>query len=254
MPLWSIIAVSAAGALIIVVALFFLLRPKYVKHKYDAADQWLVHEFKRCNVMVFGKKGTGKDLIFAHVIALRGEKHYANIPYDYNTEVIELHEVAAGDNTFEDCVNGTVRRFAPRFEEGRDVYMTDIGIYFPSSLHVLLDKLYPSLPVDMALSRQLYNSNRHTNCQAFERPWIKIREQADCYIQTLGTVDCGDYLCVHIRGYDNYDNAKNEVNWSEEFNVRIPKSELMYDSRYFRNIFFLNPPTSEDYLTNLYWR
>ncbi|MDE7107490.1 MAG: hypothetical protein K2O39_04125, partial [Clostridiales bacterium] len=188
MPLWSIIVVSIGGACIIITALFFLLRPKYIAYKYDEADRYLVSEFRRCNVLVFGKKGTGKDLIFAHVIALRGEKHYANIPYDYNTEVIELHEVAAGDNTFEDCVNGTVRPFTPRFEEGWDIYMSDLGIYFPSSLHILLDKLYPSLPVDMALSRQLYNSNRHGNCQAFERPWIKIREQADSYIQTLGTV------------------------------------------------------------------
>lgn len=254
MPLWSIIAVCVGGLLITVAALFFSLRPKYVERKFDEADQWLVHEFRRCNVMVFGKKGTGKDLIFAHVIALRGEKHYANIPYDYNTEVIELHEVAAGDNTFEDLVNGTVRPFTPRFEEGFDVYMSDLGIYFPSSLYPLLDKLYPSLPVDMALSRQLYNSNRHGNSQALERPWIKIREQADSYIQTLGTIDCGDCLYVHIRGYDQYDNAKNEVNWVVEFNVRIPKSELMYDSRYFRNIFFENPPSMQGYLDNIFWR
>ena len=254
MPLWSIIAICAVGACVIGTALFFLFRPKYIAYKYDEADRYLVSEFRRCNVLVFGKKGTGKDLIFAHVISLRGEKHYANIPYDYNTEVIELYEVAAGDNTFVDCVNGTVRPFTPRFEEGFDVYMSDLGIYFPSSLYVLLDKLYPSLPVDMALSRQLYNSNRHGNCQALERPWIKIREQADSYIQTLGTVEVGDYLFVHIRCYDTYENAKNEKNWVAEFNVRIPKSELMYDSRYFRNIFFENPPTTQDYLDNFLCR
>lgn len=254
MPLWSIILVSGIGGIALFVGVFFLVKRERYEYKLDEADRWLVNEFRRCNVMVFGKKGTGKDLIFAHVIALRGEKHYANIPYDYNTEVIELYEVAAGDNTFEDCVNGTVRPFIPRFEEGRDIYMTDIGIYFPSSLHVILDKLYPSLPVDMALSRQLYNSNRHTNCQAFERPWIKIREQADSYIQTLGTVRRDEFLFVHIRGYDKYENAKNETDWIVEFTVRIPINELQYDSRYFRNIFFDRVPTSTDYVDNIIWR
>lgn len=254
MPLWLIIAVSAVGVCVIGTALFFLLRPKYIAYKYDEADLYLVSEFRRCNVMVWGKKGTGKDLIFAHVIALRGEKHYANIPYDYNTEVIEVHEIAAGDNTFVDCINGTIRPFEPRFEEGYDIYVSDTGIYWPSSEHNLLDKAYASTSIHMALSRQLYNSNVHTNCQAFERPWIKSREQADSYIQTLGTVDGGDYLFVHVRCYDLYENAKNEKNWVEEFNVRIPKSELMYDSRYFRNIFFDNPPTTQDYLDNILWR
>ena len=254
MPLWAVITVCFVGACGSVTALFFLIRHGRYVYLLDEADRYLVNEFRRCNVMVFGKKGTGKDLIFAHVIALRGEKHYANIPYDYNTEVIELHEVAAGDNTFEDCVNGTVRPFSPRFEEGCDIYMSDTGIYFPSSEDRLLNKVYPSTPVHLALSRQLYNSNCHTNCQAFERPWIKIREQADSYIQTLGTVDRGDCLYVHILCYDKYDNAKNEVNQVAEYTVRIPKSELMYDSRYFRNVFFEKPPSSEDYLDNIRWR
>lgn len=241
-------------AIVMIVVLFILFRRKHMEHKLNKADEWLLHEFRRCNVMVFGKKGTGKDLIFAHVIALRGEKHYANIPYDYNTEVIELHEIAAGDNTFIDCINGTIRPFEPRFKEGFDIYVSDMGIYTPSSEHVMLKNLYPSMPVHMALSRQLYNSNVHVNCQAFERPWIIIREQADSYIQTLGAVQYDDYLYVHIRGYDNYDNAKNEVNWVVEFTVRVPIAELTYDSRYFRNLFFKDLPSTQDYISNILWR
>ena len=246
MPRWSIIVVSVVGACALCIALFFLLRPKYIAYKYDEADSYLVNEFRRCNVMVFGKKGSGKDVIFAHVIALRNEKHYSNIPYDCNTEVIQLREIAAGDNTFIDCINGTIRKFEPRFDEGCDIYVSDAGVYFPSSLYKVLDELYPSLPVFMALSRHLYNLNVHTNCQAFERPWIKIREQADSYIQVLRTVFRDDCLLVHIVGYDRYKDAESERNPAVKYTVRVPIGELLYDSRHFKTVFFDLPPSARE--------
>lgn len=212
----------------------------------DEADRWLVNEFRRCNVMVFGKKGTGKDLIFAHVIALRGEKHYANIPYDQNTEVIDLHELSAGDNTFEDFINGTVRPFEPRFEEGCDVYVSDAGVYVPNTSDRLLNEKYGSMPVLLALSRQLYLMNIHTNCQGFDRPWKKFREQADSYIKTKRTVRRGDCLYVEIFGYDKYSDAENEINPVVHYNVRIPIGELQYDTRHFREICFLREPTARE--------
>lgn len=236
---------SCAGVIGLIIAVVALSR----RHRailLDEADEWLVNEFRRCNVMVWGKKGSGKDVIFAHVIALRGETHYSNIPYDGNTEVIELHELSAGDNTFIDCINGTIRPFEPRFEECADIYVSDAGIYFPNTMDRLLNELYPSTPVLMALSRHLYNNNIHTNCQAFDRPWKKIREQADSYIQVLRTRDRGDCLLVDILGYDKYGNAENEVDPAAKYTVRVPKYELQYDSRYFRNVFFNDPPTSHD--------
>jgi len=72
--LWLIIGMAAV-AIGIIVIVCLLHRHKLVL--LDEADAWLVHEFRRCNVMVFGKKGSGKDVLFAHVIALRGEKHYS---------------------------------------------------------------------------------------------------------------------------------------------------------------------------------
>lgn len=214
----------------------FLLR-RHKRVLLDEADAWLVKEFRRCNVMVFGKKGSGKDVIFAHVIALRGEKHYSNIPYDDNTEVIELYEINAGDNTFEDCINGEIEKFDPRFDEGCDIYVSDAGIYFPNTLNEKLDKLYPSMPVFMALSRHLYHNNVHTNCQALGRPWKKIREQADSYIQVLRTRNYGDYLLVDIVGYEQQSVNSENLTQVCKYTVRVPIWELQYDSRYFRNVF-----------------
>lgn len=240
----SIGIVGIVAAVIIVIVLLKHFR----KRQLDQADLWLVNEFRRCNVMVFGKKGSGKDVIFAHVIALRGEKHYSNIPYDYNTEVIRLDEINAGNNTFEDCINGTVTPFEPRFEEGCDIYVSDAGIYFPNSMDRQLNVIYPSMPVLFALSRHLYQNNIHTNCQAFGRPWKKIREQADSYIQVKETVRHGDNLYVRILGYSTEKDAENEQNPIVKYTVRVPIGELMYDSRYFRNVFFINPPTPREYV------
>lgn len=240
------ITLGAVGAASLIVISVILFRRRFKEYKLDEADRFLVSEFRRCNVMVFGKKGSGKDVLFAHVIALRGEKHYSNIPYDDNTEVIELCEINAGDNTFEDCINGEIEPFEPRFDEACDIYISDVGIYFPNTLHEKLDKLYPSMPVFMALSRHLYNNNVHTNCQALGRPWKKIREQADSYIQVLRSVSCGDCLLVSIKVYDKLTDAENEINPTAKYTVRVPIGELQYDSRYFRNVFLDRKPSERE--------
>ena len=194
MPLWSIILLSVGGACLISIALFFLLRPKYVAYMYDEADMALLSAFDFGNVLVFGRKRHGKDLIFAHVIALRGEKHYANIPYDNNTEVRALSDLNVGDNTFDDFVNCTVQSFSPTFDEGFDFFISDGGIYLPCQYDKELDKLYPSMPIFFALSGQLYDMNVHLNSQAVDRSWKKLREQADFFIQALRTDLHGDCL------------------------------------------------------------
>ena len=234
--LWIVIVSACSGVGMLVVVTILLAR-RHRTAKLNKADEWLVNEFRRCNVMVFGKKGSGKDVIFAHVIALRGAKHYSNIPYDENTEVIDLCEIAAGNNTVEDIARGTIRKFDPRFDEGCDIYASDVGIYFPNTLYQKLDELYPSLPVHMALSRQLYNSNVHTNCQDLLRPWKKIREQADSYIQALRTRCRGDCLFVDIVGYEHRNVNDETISPICKYTLRVPLSELKYDSRYFRNVF-----------------
>ncbi len=251
--LWLWITLGAIVAVCLTTGIVLLLR----RHKIvlvDKADAWLVQEFSRCNVMVYGKKRQGKDLIFAHVIALRGEKHYANIPYNENTEIISLDELNVGDNTFEDFINGTVRPFTPRFEEGYDVYVSDGGIYLPCHFNKELNTKYPGMPIFFALSGQLYDMRVHINSQALSRPWDKLREQADSYIQVLRTDRRDDYLYTRIVGYDNYDNALNEKNPTVRFTVRIPISELKYDTRFFREVLFDSPPACGDILSKILWR
>ncbi len=227
-----IICAAVAACVASVLALVFGLK----KRKFSDMDKVLINEFSRCNVMVFGKKGTGKDVLFAHVIALRGEKHYANIPYDKNTEVITLDEINVGDNTYEDFINGTVRPVPARFKERCDIYISDGGVYLPAQYHGLLEKKYPSMPAFFALSRQLYDLNIHINSQALQRPWDKLREQADSYIQILGNYIRKDCMYLRIKIYSDYDEAKAQKNEVLSGTVRVPLSELWFNTRYFRDV------------------
>lgn len=205
--------------------------------KRSAADEWLVGEFERCNVMVYGKKRQGKDLIFMHVIAMRGQKHYANIPYNFQTEVITLDEINLGDNTFEDCINGTITPIDPRFDEGCDIYISDGGIHLCSDYNQKLLELYPSMPMFFALSGQVYGLNVHINSQALVRVWSKLREQADSYIRCIRTTRKGDCLYVDIEAYDKYSKAEQEKDPYKRCKICIPIHEIKYDTRYFRKVF-----------------
>ena len=69
--------VVAVIVMICAAILFFLVRSWLLgKH--------IVRQFQRCNVVVDGKKGKGKDVLFQYVIHKRKEPYYANIDYGGN--------------------------------------------------------------------------------------------------------------------------------------------------------------------------
>jgi len=245
--MWWIISISAAVvAAVTIYILTHLARSGYYKYQ----DDWLKNEFSRCNVIVFGKKGTGKDLIFSHVIYLRNDNHYANMPYDGKTKVIEVKDIAVGDNSYEDIINDTIRPIDPCFEPGKDIYISDAGIYLPCQYNTELNKKYKSFPLFYALSRQLYQNNIHANTQALNRPWDKLREQADSYIRILGNEKYKKFIIVTAISYDKYESAaKGLLPCSEaQFKAtngeikyrrfKIFYEELKYDTYYFATKFF----------------
>lgn len=240
------------GLVMLVILSIILIRLFYVKKKYNGlnpTDAWLISEFRRCNVIVFGKKGTGKDLLFSHVIYLRGEPHYANIPYNGETEVISVTDVALGTNTFIDCINGTIKKIEPCFNLGSDIYISDGGIYLPCQYNKELNDVYPSMPLYYALSRQLYENNIHVNVQNLGRLWDKLREQADSFIRVIGTVEYKEYLQVSFIYYDTYSSAVAGLLPSRDkqykatngviraLKIKVYKHELQYDTHYFRDVF-----------------
>ena len=141
--------------------------------------------FKRGSVCVTGQRGTGKDMIMANVAARRKEPYVSNI--DYAADGSEFHQLNIQDlcmngMTYKDLLEGKIRKFRYAYPEGADIYISDIGIYFPSQYCNELNKHFASVPMFLALSRQIANCNVHLNTQNLGRAWDKFREQSDIYI------------------------------------------------------------------------
>jgi hypothetical protein len=126
-------------------------------------DRWLVNAFDNYDCAVYGLRGTGKDVIFAHAINLKCGKHYSNIYYNPDTEVRDLKDLNIGGNTYEDFINGMVKKFAPNFEEGCHFFISDAGVYLGCQYNKELNQNYGELPIHIALRRHLYDSHLHTN-------------------------------------------------------------------------------------------
>ena len=254
---WIIYA-SVGGILVIACIIWGIVNTLRKKTRVidENSDYWtvqhrqLVDMFENENVMVYGKKGSGKDLITALVIYLRGEKHYSNIYYDENTEIRELSDLHCGGNTYEDFVDGTVKKFDPNFEDGFDFYISDGGIYLGCQYNKELNSKYPEMPIHFALRRHLYDSRIHINSQALGRPWDKLREQQSAFIHTLKTTDCGDCLVVSAISYTRYESAlecfpppEKENSYDimrlgqiREHKFLVRKDWIKYDTRHFKEL------------------
>jgi len=222
---------------------------------------FLKKTFRGCNVIVFGKKGMGKDLIFQKVINVRKERCHANIPYGRFNDVVPIGSLSVAPNTFKEVIEGNTSKVKRIYNDGEDFYISDGGIYLPSQYDSQLDKLYPSFPIFYALSRHLYNCNVHVNTQYLGRVWKKLREQADAYVMACGVIKLPFFLICRFRYYDNYDTAEamklpmssallNSFNKAEK-NVMLAengvirngfffilKKHIKYDTRYFEKVFF----------------
>ena len=168
--------------------------------------------FKHCNVLVGGKKGSGKDLLFQWVINKRHQYYYANIPYGHKYKKIQLKEVSTGSNDYNHIINDEIEKQPHLFKENKDIYISDIGIYLPSYMDSKLYVKFPSMPIFYALSRQLYNNNVHCNTQNIERGWKALREQADFYIIVKRTYKIFGFLFItKYYSYDRYESARQNL-------------------------------------------
>lgn len=177
----------------------------------------LIKIFNKNNVIVFGKKGTGKDLLFQYVINSRHQKHFSNISFSKDTSNICLKDLELKNNTYDNFINNDIF-FEEKKEqfEGKDFYISDIGIMLPSQYDTKLYKSYPSFPIFYALSRHLYNSNVHCNTQNLNRVWKALREQADTYIKCIGVdtpffLSLFGFLRINFIIYDKYESAEKSL-------------------------------------------
>ncbi len=195
-----------ALAILLIVLLVFLVKSFLIKRE-------IVQDFARNNVIVFGKKGCGKDLLFSEVIRKRKAPYVSNCDYGGPGYMpFKPSQISLAPNDFRSFIDDKITTIKKDDSlEGVDFYLSDGGIYFPSQYDGVLDKKYPSLPIFYALSRHLYASNFHINTQALGRIWLKIREQADTYIKACRVIKLPFFLIVKVRIYDKYESALNDV-------------------------------------------
>lgn len=163
--------------------------------------------FDKGSVCVFGMRGRGKDMLMAN-IAVRNKNHISNVAYGDGYIPLDFDKLNIG-NKPTDLIDAKVNPYRYPYPEGVDIFISDIGIYFPSQYYEFLNKRYPTLPMFLALSRQLGLCNVHLNTQALSRPWDKFREQSDIYIKAnkCKVLFGGRLVIQQITAYDRYETA-----------------------------------------------
>lgn len=194
------IVVIILGVIIVINLLIYIWNCEKLKKRFDKG-----------NVIVFGNKGKGKDLVFQWIIRERKKPYFANITYGYDYTPISLKEIDVGNN-FNNFINENINKIDKREDmEGKDIYISDCGVYLPSQYDSSLHKTYKGLPIYYALSRHLYANNIHTNVQNLEREWKALRELGDVFIWCKNTINILGFLITEIYIYEKYETALNRT-------------------------------------------
>lgn len=176
----------------------------------------VVNYFRRGSVCVTGQRGAGKDMLIANVVARRREPYVGNV--DYCAEGsdhydLDYDKLMLGGLSFKDLVKGQIVQSTYEYPEGADIYISDIGVYFPSQYCNDLNKMFHSLPLFLALSRQIADCNVHLNVQNLNRAWDKFREQSDRYITANWCLVLfkGRFVIQRITIYDRADSCQARI-------------------------------------------
>lgn len=179
--------------------------------KYYFDKMFILRAFKKGNIIVYGNKGKGKDLVFQKVIKWRKkEKYLSNLDYGWNYENIALKSIDI-NNDYNNFIHENINLANKQDYENKDIYISDTGVYLPSQHDSTLHKTYKSFPIFYALSRQLYHNNVHTNVQNLEREWKALREIGDGFIWSRKTIKVFGLLITFCVYYDKYQTAVNKL-------------------------------------------
>jgi hypothetical protein len=216
----------------------------------------VVKMFKKGNVCVTGLRGTGKDMLTSNVVVRRKEEYVSNIDYGgkyahYNE--LDFNKLDLGGNTYKNLLEGNVKYYKYPYPSGSDIYISDVGVYFPSQYCNELNRDYKHLPMYMALSRQVSHNNVHINVQNLNRAWDKIREQSDIYIRCRRCIVLfGKIVIQQITTYDKYQSCVDRV---EPCKIRVPtmaKREVKENAKMYLDKFRNSYGTIKNHLL-IYW-
>lgn len=176
----------------------------------------IVKQFDYGSCCVTGMRGSGKDMLVSNVVARRDLPYVSNVEYKYSSKCYEFYPFEYDkinvNNRFENFVSGKVNNYIYPYPDGTDIYISDVGVYLPSQYCNELNKVYPSLPVFVALSRHLGLSNMHFNVQNLNRAWDKIREMSETYYYCRSCkVLFGKIVIQKITEYDKAQSCQDRV-------------------------------------------
>lgn len=202
----------------------------------------IIKLFRDGNCIVFGLRGSGKDMLTSNVVVRRKLPYISNVDYGGDFSPLELDKLDCGKNTYLDFINGSIKKYQFPYSDGTDVYLSDAGVYFPAQYVGDLNKRYAFFPTFFALSRHLGQCNVHVNVQSLNRVWDKIREQSDTYILCRKCIVLFHKIVFQwVTVYDFYDSAvikrppfsltpKLFSSKEERENIRMQKT--LYDCNY----------------------
>lgn len=179
----------------------------------------IIELFENGNVCVTGLRGKGKDMLMANVVARRNLPYVANIDYTDEYIPFDLANFDCGKNDYRNFINGDIKPYTFPYDDGSDLYISDVGVYFPSQYCNELNRDYKYFPTFMALSRQIGECNVHINVQNLNRAWDKIREQSDTYIRCTFCKVIFGYVLQIVVVYDLYDSCVQRV---KPFRITAP--------------------------------
>ena len=216
----------------------------------------VVKLFDSGNVCVTGLRGTGKDMLSGNVVARRKKDYVSNLDYNCKKSTyhkLDFNKLDLGGTTYKDMINGTQKYYVYPYPIGSDIYISDVGVYFPSQYCNDLNRDYKNLPMYMALSRQLSHNNVHINVQNLNRAWDKIREQSDTYIRCRRCkVFFGKIVFQQITIYDKYQSCLDRV---EPCRIRVPamaSKEVKQNAKMYVDKFRNSYGTIKNHIL-LYW-
>lgn len=177
--------------------------------------------FTQGNVCVTGLRGTGKDMLFANVIARRKKPYISNCDYHCKRSPyipLKFNKLDVKNN-YKNLIEDNIISYDYPYPEACDIYVTDASVYFPSQDFLDLNRKYPNMVNFQALSRHLGNCNFHINAQNLNRLWDKIREQSDIYIRCERCIVLprllfrrrSPWVLQIVTVYDKYESCVNRV-------------------------------------------
>lgn len=172
----------------------------------------IIKLFESGNVCVSGLRGRGKDMLMSNVAIRRKSPYVSNVDYGGHYFPLHMQDFDCGMNTYNNFITGNLKPYFFPYPDGTDIYISDVGVYFPAQYCKQLNKDYGYFSTFMALSRHLGACNVHINVQNLNRAWDKIREQSDIYICCNWTrVLFGKLVIQKVTLYEKYESAEARV-------------------------------------------